>query len=264
MLRWFKNRRRKRLKARPFPAAWSDLIREQFPLYKRLPPVDQEELQGLIHVFLAEKKFEGCGGFSVTETVRVLVAAQACLLLLRRPHDFFPDLKSILVYPSSYIVPEEEQGHGHVVVERNEHRLGESWNTGAVVLAWDSVLAGAADHDNGENLVLHEFAHQLDQNSGNADGAPVLGKGKSRGHQADRYASWSKIMTQEFEALRHSVSRNRRTLLDQYGSTHPAEFFAVSTECFFEKPKAMKSKHPDLYRELKIFFHQDPAAWPHP
>lgn len=251
MFGFFKRRRRDRLRAAPFPAAWLEIIEKNFPFYRGLPEADRRELQGHIRVFLAEKTFEGCGGLEITEEIRVTVAAQACLLLLHRETDYYPRLYSILVYPGAYMVRAVESLGGGFVLEGDQGRLGEAWRDGVVVLAWDAVQAGAADMGDGENLVLHEFAHQLDHEDGSGDGAPILPR-------RSRYVAWARVLGAEYERLRQDSRRGRKSVLDEYGATKPAEFFAVATECFFEKPAQMRKKHPELYEELKEFYQQDP------
>jgi len=248
---WWRRRRRAQLRAQPFPAAWLEVL-ETLPLYRRLDEADQAELRGHLQVFLAEKTFEGCGGQAIDDRVRVTIGAQACLLLLHRETDYFPDLGSILVYPSGYQAAHEEVGPGGVVTEGTSHRLGESWTRGAVVLAWDSVLGGAARLNDGENVTLHEFAHQLDQEDGEADGAPILATRSA-------YGPWAEVLGHDYEQLQAAVQRGRRSLIDAYGATNPAEFFAVATEVFFERPRRLKRKHPELYEQLRDFYRQDPA-----
>ncbi len=207
-----------------------------------------------MQVFIAEKHFEGCGGLDITDEIKVTIAAQACLLLLHRKTDYYPRLFSILVYPSAYVAKTVSHSPGGVVSEEFDARLGEAWAHGTVVLSWDDVRHGAADIHDCHNVTLHEFAHQLDQEDGSAEGAPVL---ESR----SMYVAWARVLGDAFEQLRHATETGRPTLLDKYGATNPAEFFAVVTECFFEKPVELKRKHPELYEELKTFFHQDPVTY---
>ncbi|MHC5542275.1 M90 family metallopeptidase, partial [Singulisphaera rosea] len=163
MFGFFKRRRRERLRATPFPTAWVEIIEKNVPLYQRLGEADRRELQGHIQVFLGEKQFEGCGGLELTDEVRVTIAAQACLLLLHRETDDYRRLITILVYPSAYEAKGVEPIGGGFVIEGIQGRLGEAWQDGVVVLSWDDVRRGAADARDGQNVVLHEFAHQLDQ-----------------------------------------------------------------------------------------------------
>ncbi len=237
------------------PQGWGAILHRNVPHFERLSRVDRTELLGKMQVFLAEKKFEGCKGFEVTEEVRVTIAAQACVLLLHRETDFFPDLETILVYPQAYVAPSRRVGPDGVVIEGPEARQGESWSHGVVVLSWHDVRHGAADINDGHNLVFHEFAHQLDSEYGDGDGAPALPR-------RSMYIAWARVLGQEFAELTEDVAQHRRSLIDAYGATNPAEFFAVVTEVFFEKPRQLRRQHPALYAQLQAFYLQDPAALP--
>jgi MtfA peptidase len=253
---------RAKLKAAPLPPHWGRSLERHLPIYARLPEEDRKELQGHIQVFLAEKRFEGCGGLELTEEMEVCIAAQACLLLLHRETDYYPSLRSILVYPSAYFVKTSRHVGAGVIEERHDSRLGEAWDSGAVVLAWDAVHAGAADPGDGHNLVFHEFAHQLDFEDGRTDGAPLLGAEDPWYRRKDRYKAWARVLGNEFQKLRTNVEAGKPSALDEYGATNPAEFFAVATESFFERPSEMRERHPELYEQLKRFYRQDPASWP--
>lgn len=248
----FKRRRRAALRARPFSAGWRAIIEKNVPYVAALSPPDREELLGHVQVFLAEKSFEGCAGLQMTDEVRVTIAAQACVLLLHRPTDYYPRLVSILVYPSTYLVPGGRGGGDGRPADAPQARLGESWTRDVVVLAWDSVVSGASDIRDGHNVVLHEFAHQLDQEDGAGDGAPILPR-------RSMYVAWARVLGHDFDQLVRDTERHHRTLIDRYGATNPAEFFAVVTETFFEKPRQLRAKHPELYRQLQEFYRQDPA-----
>jgi Mlc titration factor MtfA (ptsG expression regulator) len=248
----FKRRRRRRLLSKPFPAEWLNFIRKNMPLYARLPQADRRELEGLVQIFLAEKSFEGCGGLELTDEIKVTIAAQACLLLLHRETDIYPRLITILVYPSAYVAKAHEPIGGGIALEGESVHLGESWSSGVVVLSWDEVRAGASDIHDGQNLVLHEFAHQLDREDGEINGTPLL-------EQRSQYLTWGRVLSAEYERLQRDSRLGRVTVLDDYGATDPAEFFAVATECFFEKPRLLQKRHPELYDELKSFYRQDPA-----
>ncbi len=252
MFDFLKRRKREALKQTPLNAQQRAILERNVPYLKRLTEADRQELDGLIQIFLAEKEFEGCGGLELTDEIRLTIAAQACILLLHRETDMYPDLDVILVYPSAYKVP---AGHaeGGIVLEGNQTRLGESWTRGIVVLAWDHVKSGAAQPADGQNVVLHEFAHQLDGEDGAMDGAPDLGT-------RARYTSWAHVLGDEFADLSERIHSGRPSDIDQYGATNPAEFFAVITEMFFEKPVALRKRHPELYEELAGFYHQDPAT----
>jgi len=251
---WFKKRRRKRLRSKIFPAEWLSILQRNVPYYHFLTSEDQSELQGLIQVFLDEKKFEGCGGLEITDEIRVTIAAQACILLLGGVSNFYPRLYSIIVYPSAFVAKVHQRQSDGVVMEGLQPRLGESWSQGAIVLSWDDVLQGASDMHDGHNLVYHEFAHQLDSESGTAKGAPRLPK-------PSMYIAWARVLSKEYQDLVDAVTNKHPYLLDRYGATSPAEFFAVATEFFFEKPNELKSAHPDLYDQLRLFYRRDPASF---
>jgi len=251
----FKSRRRARLRSQPAPDAWRAILERNLKIFTRLAADDQAELLGHTQVFLAEKHFEGCGGLELTDEIRVTIAAQACLLLLHRETDYYPELVSILVYPSGYTAVEERHVGGGIWSDAAEDRLG---HTGqrlrALVLAWDAARSGAAAPTDGENLVLHEFAHQLDFENQRSDGTPAL---ETRGD----YLAWARVMSAEFEALRDATDSGVPTLLDGYGATDPAEFFAVVTEVFFERPRALRKLHPALFSQLERFYRQDPTTY---
>jgi MtfA peptidase len=186
--------RRQRFDRLPFPAAWLGILQERLPYYRLLSEGEQSELRKLIRVFLAEKKFEGCGGLEITDEIRVTIAAQACILLLNREHDYYAGLHSVLVYPSSYRAPSKFVDAAGVVHESDQGRLGEAWLRGAIILSWDDVRRDSGDFGDGHNVTLHEFAHQLDQQDGTFDGAPLLEK---RSH----YRSWARVLMTEYQAL---------------------------------------------------------------
>lgn len=241
--------RRKRLAARPFPSDWRQIVERNVPLYGRLPEELKTQLHRLVQVFLAEKRFEGCGGLAITDEIKVTIAAQACMLLLNRKATYFPKLHTILVYPDTYVA-KSISSNGHIVSDEDSTRLGESWQNGPVVLAWNSVTGGTSNVHDARNVVLHEFAHQLDQEDGAADGAPILA-------ERSRYVAWARVLGSEYEAMQ----RRRRSVMNRYGATNPAEFFAVATETFFEKPRQMQKRHPELYSELRDYYQLDPVAW---
>jgi Mlc titration factor MtfA (ptsG expression regulator) len=253
MFDFFKKQRREALRAQPFPPEWSAILERNVPIYRQLPEADREELKGHIQVFLAEKHFEGCGGLELTDEIRLTIAAQACLLLLHRETDDFRKLITILVYPTAYVAKSAVPMGSGLALEGEECRLGEAWTGGVVVLSWDDVRAGAGDVHDGQNVVLHEFAHQLDMEDGEANGAPIL-------ERRSRYIAWARALGAAYEELRSDAQSGRRSVLDKYGATNPAEFFAVATECFFGKPTALRRKHPELYEELKAYYQQDPAS----
>jgi MtfA peptidase len=253
--------RRAALRRQPFPPAWREILRRRMPLFARLPAAHQLRLKRLIPVFLAEVPLIGCNGQPITDEVRVLIAAQAGLLRLGRRPAFaplFPGLRQVLVYPGAFVVRRERPGPGGLVHAERQVLSGEAWQQGQVVLAWADVLAGAAGADDGHNVVIHEFAHRLDQEGGAADGAPPLPAGR---HLRARQRRWAQVMAEEFQALRTRLARGEPALIDAYGATEPAEFFAVLSELFFERPQALAAAHPALYNELAGLYRVDPAGW---
>jgi len=245
--------RRQRIARRPFPAAWRDIVRRRVPLARELPAAQQLLLKKHIQVLLADVPFIGCAGLRVSDEMRVTIAAQAAFLLLGRGGSF-GNLREVLVYPGHFIVPRSEVGAGGVVHEARDVLAGQSWQRGQVIVAWDAVRDGAADPHDGANVVMHEFAHQLDQDTGAANGAPYVGRGALQ-------QTWARVMNQEYDALRARLARAEPSLIEPYAATSPAEFFAVTTELFFEKPAALGAEQPELYEQLKRCYRLDPASW---
>ncbi len=247
-------RRRARIAGRPFPPAWRRLLRRHVPLVARLPARQQLRLKGLMQIFLAEKPIIGCRGLRVTDEVRVTIAALACLPLLGAARGLYPELRQVLVYPGAFIVDRPVTESGGVLSDQRRVLAGESWSQGQVLLAWDEVKRGAATPGDGHNVVIHEFAHQLDQAGGAANGAPAL-------PTTEAYRRWSTVMHHEFDALRARLAHGEPGLIDAYAATDPAEFFAVVSELFFERPVELAAGHPALYAELRGYYRLDPAGW---
>jgi Mlc titration factor MtfA (ptsG expression regulator) len=245
---------RRRIRREPFPAEWRQILRQRVPLLRAVPADLQLQLKKRIQVFLARKPFIGCAGLEVTEEMRVTIAAQACLLTLNRRGEPFPNLRQILVYPGAFLVERLHADGSGVLQDRRQALAGESWTLGQVVLSWEDTLEGAGTPDDGRNVVIHEFAHQLDQENGRANGAPPIA-GKRRRQR------WARVLGGEFEALRQAVSEGRPSLIGAYGASDPAEFFAVATEVFFEQPAELAAGHAELYRVLSEFYRVDPLSW---
>ncbi|MBI5716960.1 MAG: zinc-dependent peptidase [Burkholderiales bacterium] len=261
--------RRARLDRQPFPPAWRAILRRRVPLLRRLPADLRLQLQRHIVRFVAEVPFIGCAGQQVDDEVRVTIAAQACLLLLQRGGGF-EGLREVLVYPGAFAVERVHAGAGGVQHEQRSALAGESHGRGAVVLSWQDALDGAADPDDGRNVVIHEFAHRLDQDNGAANGAPWLGPGRG-------YDEWARVMAAEYAALRMRVAAGESSagiegeggegaeggegLIPAYGATDPAEFFAVVSELYFERPAALKREHAALYAQLRQVYRTDPSLW---
>lgn len=251
---WVLQRRRAKLRARPFPVPWRTVL-QRLACVQRLPADLQLQLKAHMQVFLAEKPFLACGGLVLTDAMRVTIAAQACLLLLGRVTGYYPGLRQILVYPGPFVVQRAQATGPGVLHELRQVLSGESWSQGQVVLSWQDVEDGVADPADGRNVVIHEFAHQLDQESGHANGAPNLADQHS-------YQAWSRVMGDEFARLQQRVeSGGTPGLLRDYAATNPGEFFAVASEIFFEQPLRLSQEHPALFDQLRRYYCVDPLAW---
>jgi Mlc titration factor MtfA (ptsG expression regulator) len=248
---WLTNRRRRQLLAEPFPPAWLEYLQKNVAHYRFLSAAEQARLRDDLRIFVAEKSWEGCGGLTMTDEIKVTIAVQACLLVLGLEHNYYDRVQSILVYPRGYLAPEPHADRAGIVHE-GEGRLGEAHYRGPVILSWAEVLTDGRNPNRGKNLVFHEFAHQLDMLDGVIDGTPPL-------RDRAQYRKWQQVMTAEYQRLIDDSERGRATLLDEYGTTDEAEFFAVATECFFDLPVQMKRRHPQLYELLRDYYRQDPA-----
>ncbi|MDY0045638.1 MAG: zinc-dependent peptidase [Syntrophales bacterium] len=255
--RLYVEKRRRRIQSAPFPDAWEKILARNVSLYRRVPPILKEGLRNNIKLFLAEKRFEGCGGLAITDEIRLTIAGQACLLQMNKPFKNFPGLTAILVYPGMYLVSGKTYIGGGAFLEGEELRAGESWTRGVVILAWDQVKKESFRSIGSKNVVLHEFAHQLDQEDGIANGAPILST-------RFLYKSWAATFEKEYRKLIKETALQREYLFNEYGASNPAEFFAVATETFYKKPLEMKAGAPSLYKELKEYYCVDPAVWTEP
>jgi Mlc titration factor MtfA (ptsG expression regulator) len=254
LLAWLKKRRRRRLLATPFPESFDKCLTENVWQVRHLPTADRETLIRSLQVFIAEKHWEPCRGFEITDEVKITISGQACLLLLGLDADAFQRVKSVLVYPGGFRAPFREYLDSGEVIEGEDDLLGQTQYGGPVAIAWDEVLAAGRGQSDGVNPVLHEFAHQLDYLNGSLDGTPLL-------PSQTAYARWKEVMTEEFSLLRHAVGRGKETLIDPYGATDEAEFFAVVTECFFEMPLELLHGHSELYGIFRDYYGRHPAAW---
>lgn len=245
--------RRNNLFLKPLPPDWIQILEKNVSIYSLLPQNLREELHGRINIFLDEKEFIGCAELQISNEIRVTIAGNACILLLKRDKRCFPRFTTILIYPDTY-VSREVKSDGLVVVHEESVRAGESWYRGPVVLSWADVMRGSLNNSDGHNVVLHEFAHKLDEENEIMNGLPVL-------RDSSHYAEWAEVLTKEFDSLLIRIDRGTNSVIDAYGAVSPSEFFAVATESFFEKPLLMKNKLPDLYQQFKRFYNLDPAAW---
>jgi len=251
---YWREYQRNKIRNIPFKKEWRKILQQRVPYFRKMPADLQLQLKQHIQVFLAEKNFEGCNGVKITDEIRITVAAQACLLLLNRKTDYYPKLKTILIYPSAFVKAQKSMNAEGLQYTKEVVLAGESWEIGKVVLSWQDTVDGADIPDDGHNVVIHEFAHQLDQEDGKANGAPILGKGQS-------YTCWADVFLQQFTLLQKKARRGVPSLFDYYGATNPAEFFAVASEVFFEQSEQFSNEFPELYKQLTQYYHVDPVHW---
>ncbi|HYC33103.1 MAG TPA: M90 family metallopeptidase [Gemmatimonadales bacterium] len=235
----------------PVPARWRSELEASVPLARRLPPEQRERLLEKMHHLIAGCRWEGCGGLVLTEEMQLVIAAHACLLVLEHPGEPYPALRNVLVYPGTFRPRRFSWTPSADAAEVPGPALGESWKHGVVILAWDSAESGASDAGDGRNVVLHEFAHQLDGTDGRLDGTPRL-------PDAASLAAWASMLEEQFRSLQEEAGSGTQRVLDHYGATDEAEFFAVATEAFFERPAELLRERPALYESLREYYRQDP------
>jgi Mlc titration factor MtfA (ptsG expression regulator) len=234
----------------PFPESWRTFLQTNVFHYRLLRKIERARLRDDIRVFIAGKTWEGCGGLTVTEEMQVTIAAQACLMLLGHEHDSFSRVQSILIYPSAFQVTDEAlEDAGRLPLAAS----GQAVYRGPVILAWDAVLADGRDPSLGRNLIIHEFAHQLDFVDGCADGTLAL--------EGEALERWQEVLTAEYDRLRRHVRHGRNTFLGDYAATNKTEFFAVASERFFTQPAKLRHYHPALYEVLDETYAVDPGEW---
>ncbi|MFK7730930.1 MAG: zinc-dependent peptidase [Pseudomonadales bacterium] len=249
----YKKFRRQRIASAPLNTGYVSILERNVGLYPSLPENLKMALHRGINLFLFDKKFVGCDGQEINDEVRLTIAGNACLLVLAQTRPVYPSFKTVLVYPSTYGVTQKTHD-GQVVFDEHSARAGESWFRGPIVLSWSDVVRGSKNTANGQNVVIHEFAHKLDEENGVMDGLPIL---RDRSH----YGEWSEVLSSEYDAFLKRVQRRRNKIIDEYGAVSAVEFFAVISESFFEKPTRMKSDLPELYSQLRRFYGLDPASW---
>ena len=250
---FYKRWRDQSLLNKPFPEDWLAIVESRLPIYSALSQDEQSQLRQRIKFFIDRKEFYGCSGLTITDEIRVTIAAEACLLLLNKKRPIYPKLTAILVYPTAFRVEREQHQANGTIATGSQGMLGESWDNGRVILSWDDVEKAARDFTDGHNVVLHEFAHQLDAESGSTNGAPPL--------RRNTYKAWARIFSDNFADLDARSITGLKTVMDEYGTTNPAEFFAVATETFFEKPHQLNKRRPELYEELRTYYQLDPRDW---
>ncbi|MEO0401891.1 MAG: M90 family metallopeptidase [Pseudomonadota bacterium] len=224
----------------------------QVPLLRKLPPELHAPLEGKMNLFLDQVELVGCNGLEVTQDMALSIAAQACLLVVNTDA-WYRNLTTVLIYPGAF-KSKKTTRDGFVVTEADIVRTGESWTRGPVILSWAHSQEGAQDQTDGHNVVLHEFAHQMDDMSGHTDGAPVMAKGQSLG-------TWERVFVDAHTRHVQAIEQGRATVLDAYGATNHQEYFAVAVEVFFEKPRPLRAQEPEVYAQLSTLLRLDPAEW---
>ncbi|GEK09565.1 zinc-dependent peptidase [Pseudoalteromonas sp. McH1-7] len=230
------------------------VLLKYMPIYRNMTDADREQLEKHIVWFLGEKRVLGRDGLVVSRLMCLIIAADACLLVLKQAWPLYPNVKEVLLYPSSYYAPQTSRDGAGLVSFHQTVRQGESWPGGTLVLSWHDVLEGNRLPEDGHNLVFHEFAHQLDQQTGVTNGTPILPAKVS-------YQDWGRVLSKAYQHLKMQLSYNMPHAIHSYGATNEAEFFAVVTETFIEKPYELKQENPELYNLLKDYYQFEPRDW---
>jgi Mlc titration factor MtfA (ptsG expression regulator) len=246
---WLSERRRRRLRAAAFPRHWRDVLNNNVAAYALMTEAAQQRAREVVSVFLAEKQFEGCGGLRMTDEVRVTIAGSAAQMALARGDELFDNVASIVVYPSAVVTR-----RAAVAVYTSPTPVadglaidGEAHPHGPVVLAWDAVLDGALDPSDGRNVVIHEMAHKIDFLDGAANGTPPLPDKSAR-------KAWRDAFEPAYATHRRRTEVGIASLIRDYATINPAEYFACACEVYFEQPAAMRSELPAVYAQLATFF----------
>jgi Mlc titration factor MtfA (ptsG expression regulator) len=229
---------------------WEQAV-AQLDLLQRLDVGERHRLRELSSHFLHEKAIVAAGGLELNDEMRVLIAAQACLLILNLDMDYFSGWREVIVYPDAFVARHESHDEAGVVHEEARGLDGEAWGQGPVILAWADARPGARPHGEGSNVILHEFAHKLDMLNGVANGMPPLHSDMSR-------VAWTEVLTVAYEDLCAHLDRHRHAPIDPYAAENPAEFFAVVSETFFEQSRLLKEVYPKVYEQFSLFYRQDP------
>jgi Mlc titration factor MtfA (ptsG expression regulator) len=253
MFSWLRNRRRKKLLAEPFPPWWEAVLKRNVGHYPRLTADEQARLRDTTRILVAEKTWEGVGGLFVTDEIKLTVAAQAALLLLGIDHDYYARVDSIVVYPGTFRTPVAEDGWEDDMLS-DTISAGQAVYRGPVILSWDEALAEGRDPTCGYNVVLHEFAHQLDYLDNVINGTPPLG-------DAALEARWKKVMQAAFDAHRAELGRGEETFFTEHAAEDETEFFADASEAFYCQPANMRAEYPDVYGLLQVYYRVDPLKW---
>lgn len=242
------SRRASKALREPFSNEWRELLDARLAWWSTLDESEQLRMEDLIRVFLVDKTIEGVVGYTPDEEVRLLIAAQACLLILGLDYRFFDDVSAIVISPGVVVQRGSRRLDGGVVSDDHPTLAGQAMLHGPVLLVWDRVANDARHPERGHNVVFHELAHKIDMRNGAADGVPPLS------------ASLAERWGEQMPALLGKLRAGSPMPIDAYAATNPAEFLAVATEAFFVMPAELRSAEPELYSLLRDFYQQDPYA----
>jgi len=247
-----KRHRRRTLLESAFPSEWEDILKTDVPALGRFGEADLQRIHEIIRIIIDEKYWEGCGGLEVDDRMRVVIAAQAGIMLLHLDStDYLHNVRTFLIYPAAYVQSQERMSSDGLV-HAGSANLGEAWYNGPVVLSWSDAIEASQHPGKGSNVVMHELAHTIDMLTGTTNGTPML-----RGR--DDYAAWHRVMSTTYQELRAGYAAGRPDVIRPYALTNVAEFFAVTTECFFDAPAALRDAHPEVYGQFTRFWGQDPS-----
>jgi len=250
---WFRDRRRTKLWQTPWPAAWLTYVDRNVAHYHRLNREQQNKLRDIARILIAEKFWEGCNGFVITDEVKVTISAQAALLLLGIEHDYYERVLTILVYPGSFWTAKPDDNADDAFVP-DQAVLGQAVYRGPVILAWDEVVGEGREPESGHNVVVHEFAHQLDFLDNSVDGVPPLANDKAK-------EQWLLVMNKALEQHRQTLEHRGHIFFPVAAAVNLTEFFAYSSEAFFCKPMDLAAEFPDVYAQLAGYYRIDPREW---
>ena len=248
-----KRHHRAKIRAQPFPQHWEDILEGEWKLWLQFSEAERDRLREHVQILVDEKYWEGCAGLVVDDRMRILIAGMAGTLLLDRELEYFPNVQTILIYPAAYVQSQERVGSDGLV-HTGSSNLGEAWYNGPVVLSWKDAEASAHQPGRANNVVQHEFAHTLDMMTGMTNGTPPM-------RDRHAYAQWHEVMTRNFNDVLETYRRGGRDVIRSYGVTNVAEFFAVTTETFFDAPVALHAQRPELYEAFRGFYGVDPIRW---
>jgi Mlc titration factor MtfA (ptsG expression regulator) len=254
MFSWWRNRQRQKLVEQAFPKEWEDTLRRNVRHYSLVSASERDAIQRIARILVAEKVWEGCGGLTITEEMQVTIAAQAALPILAMEHDYYARVMSILVYPTAFHLAKPDETGDEAFIRDDMSAEGQAVYRGPVILSWDEALAEGREPQSGHNVVIHEFAHQLDFLDNVVDGVPPLASRQLT-------AQWRSVMSKALADHRQALEHRRPTFFTEYSSKDEAEFFAGAAEKFFCTPQALQRAHAEIYALLANYFRLDPVKW---